>query len=107
MIEVDFSLKGLNTFGVAVSAAAFARFSSVDELTSILHQNQNQLPLYILGGGSNILFTKDCPFLVLKNELLGKEIVAETPESLTIKVGAGEKWHDFVMHAVSNGWGGV
>lgn len=107
MIEVDYSLKGLNTFGVAVSAAAFARFSSVDELTSILDHNQNHLPLYILGGGSNILFTKDCPFLVLKNELLGKEIVAETTESLIIKVGAGEKWHDFVMHAVSNGWGGV
>jgi UDP-N-acetylmuramate dehydrogenase len=107
MIEVGFSLKSLNTFGVAVNAAAFARFSSIHELIAVLKQNNHNLPLYILGGGSNILFTKDCPSLVLKNEMLGKAIVAESDELLTIKVGAGEKWHDFVLYAVSKGWGGI
>jgi len=107
MIEVDFSLKSLNTFGVAVKAAAFARFSTVETLKDILQQNNKQLPLTILGGGSNILFTKNCSDLVLKNEVLGKEIIHESEDSLLIKVGAGEKWHDFVMYTVSNNWGGV
>lgn len=107
MIEQGISLKSLNTFGVAVTATAFSRFSSVAALREVLRQNDKQLPLTILGGGSNMLFTKNCAALVLKNEILGKEIITESDESLTIRVGAGEKWHDFVMHAVANGWGGV
>jgi UDP-N-acetylmuramate dehydrogenase len=87
MIQQNISLKEFNTFGIDVKAKAFARFSSIDELKSILNENEI-LPLFILGGGSNILFTKDVDALVLKNEIAGLEIIDETSETVTLKVGA-------------------
>lgn len=106
MIQQNISLKEFNTFGIDVKAKAFARFSSIDELKSILNENEN-LPLFILGGGSNILFTKDVDALVLKNEIAGLEIIDETSETVTLKVGAGVVWHDFVLYTIENGWSGV
>lgn len=106
MIQQNISLKEFNTFGIDVKAKAFARFSSIDQLKSILNENEN-LPLFILGGGSNILFTKDVDALVLKNEITGLEIIDETSETVTLKVGAGVVWHDFVLYTIENGWSGV
>jgi UDP-N-acetylmuramate dehydrogenase len=106
MIQQNISLKEFNTFGIDVKAKAFARFSSIDQLKSILNENEN-LPLFILGGGSNILFTKDVDALVLKNEIAGLEIIDETSETVTLKVGAGVVWHDFVLYTIENGWSGV
>src|SRR6185369_10864997 len=57
--------------------------------------------------GSNILLTKNYDGLVVKVELLGKEIVREDDNTVTLKVGAGENWHAFVMHCVAQDWGGV
>ncbi|MFN6084216.1 MAG: UDP-N-acetylmuramate dehydrogenase [Fluviicola sp.] len=106
MIQQNISLKEFNTFGIDVKAKAFARFSSIDELKSILNENEI-LPLFILGGGSNILFTKDVDALVLKNEIAGLEIIDETSETVTLKVGAGVVWHDFVLYTIEKGWSGV
>lgn len=106
MIQQNISLKEFNTFGIDVNAKAFARFSTIDQLKSILNENEN-LPLFILGGGSNILFTKDVDALVLKNEITGLEIIDETSETVTLKVGAGVVWHDFVLYTIENGWSGV
>lgn len=61
----------------------------------------------LLGGGSNILFTKPFDGLVLKNEIAGIEVVDETEEHVWVKVGGGVIWHQFVMHAVANNWGGI
>jgi UDP-N-acetylmuramate dehydrogenase len=65
------------------------------------------LPLFILGGGSNILFTKDVDALVLRNELKGISVVSETDETIDLKAGAGEEWHAFVQYCVEKGLGGV
>lgn len=61
----------------------------------------------ILGGGSNVLFTKDYTGLIVKVELRGIEIVAEDDDTVTLKVGAGEVWHDVVQYCVNRNWGGI
>ncbi|MFZ5554859.1 MAG: UDP-N-acetylmuramate dehydrogenase [Bacteroidota bacterium] len=107
-IEENISLKPWNTFGIDVSARYFAAFSSVDELNEILHNKKfRDIPRLILGGGSNILFTKNFDGLVLKNELHGIEPVNETDEHIYVKAAAGEVWHDFVMYCIEKNYAGI
>jgi UDP-N-acetylmuramate dehydrogenase len=106
--EYNKSIQEFTTFAVPVQAEVFCAFSSIDELKEILstekHSKREKL---ILGGGSNMLFTKDFEGLVLKNEISGKEIVKETEKEVFIKAGAGENWHEFVLFCVSKNWGGI
>lgn len=107
MIEHNISLKPYNTFGIDVKAKAFGRFGSLEELNVLLAERDRETPLLILGGGSNILLTKDLPFFVLRNEILGIEVVSETDEEVVMKVGSGVEWHAFVRHTVEQGLGGI
>lgn len=107
MIEHNISLKPYNTFGIDVKAKSFGRFGSLDELKDLLRNRDKETPLFILGGGSNILLTKDLPFFVLKNEISGIEIVNETETHVVVKVGSGVEWHSFVRYTVEKGWGGI
>jgi UDP-N-acetylmuramate dehydrogenase len=104
IIQENISLKSYNTFGIDVSARFFTSFTSVDELREGL--DHSPFPL-ILGGGSNILFTKDFEGLVLKNELKGVEVVKEDDEHIYVKAAAGENWHRFVMFCVENNYAGL
>ncbi len=101
----DFSLLPYNTFGLPARAAHFIEVQSVEELRAALQTDIQ--PRLILGGGSNILFTRDVTGLVIKNSIYGKEIVAATDNEVHLKVGAGENWHAFVCYAVEQGLGGV
>ena len=102
------SLRELNTFGLEVKAKLFAEVVSVEELKGILKEPWfSEVPLFVLGGGSNILFTRDFPGLVLSNCILGKEVIEENEAELILKVGAGENWHELVMYCVERGWGGI
>ena len=107
MIEHNISLKPYNTFGIDVKAKSFGRFGSLDELKDLLQNRDTETPLFILGGGSNVLFTKDLPFFVLKNEISGIEIIDETETNVVVKVGSGVEWHSFVRFTVEQGWGGI
>lgn len=106
MILSNVNLKDYNTFGISVKADKFASFSSIGELNQILNRKENN-PLLVLGGGSNILFTKDFAGLVIKNEIKGFEIITENDEHVYIKSGAGEVWHEFVLHCITNNYGGI
>lgn len=106
MIQQHVNLKAFNTFGISVVAEHFARFETTSELQAILKQAGKQ-ELLILGGGSNLLLTKDVKALVLKNEIKGIEIMQEDETSLIIRVGAGEVWHDFVRYCVDRNYAGV
>lgn len=110
-IHEHFSLKNYNTFGVDVSANYFAEVSTVEELTEILKnaptlQRSNSKTLF-LGGGSNILFTKDFEGWVIKLNLKGisEEILDENHVLVTAK--AGENWHEFVQFCLSKNYGGL
>jgi UDP-N-acetylmuramate dehydrogenase len=104
-IQQNISLRPYNTFGIDVAAKAFATFTSVDELAEGLGYPANDK--LILGGGSNILFTKDFDGLVLKNELKGIETVSEDGDHYYVKAAAGENWHRFVMFCVEKGYAGL
>lgn len=106
MIENNISLKQFNTFQIDVSAKHFAAFRTLENLETVLKEKSKEKFL-ILGGGSNILFTKDFDGLVLKNEIRGIEEIHEDENFIYLKVGAGENWHQFVRHAVRKNWGGI
>jgi UDP-N-acetylmuramate dehydrogenase len=107
-IEKNKSLLPYNTFKMDVKADQFVAFNSVSSLQKLLliPEIKNQ-PKLILGGGSNVLLTADFLGTVLKNEIVGIEVIQEDEQFVFVKVGAGESWHHFVMHAVEQGWGGV
>ena len=104
----NFSLKPYNTFSIYATAKDFASFSSQDKLTEILHHSSYSCnDTLILGGGSNLLFTRNYDGLVLKNEIKGIETVKEDDSHIWVKAGAGESWHGFVLHCIANHLAGV
>lgn len=107
-IQQNISLKPFNTFGIDTTAKYFAQFSTLIELEELLSEQKFMpSPLLILGGGSNILLTKDFDGLVAKNEMYGITIVNETSSHYFVKAGAGENWHSFVLYCIQNGFAGI
>ncbi len=110
-IQKNISLKPYNTFAVNAKAKYFSTFSSVNELEELLKTTNDKRRTInnklILGGGSNILFTKDFDGLVLKNELKGIELIKEDENHYYVKAAAGENWHEFVMHCIKHNYAGV
>jgi len=104
--QKDVSLLPYNTFGIDVKSKKFVSVRSTDELKAVLNQNQEKR-LLVLGGGSNLLLTKDFEGLTLRIENRGIEIVQEEQRSAKVKVAAGENWHDFVLWCLDNDLGGV
>jgi UDP-N-acetylmuramate dehydrogenase len=98
-LSYNVSLKSYNTFGIDVKAEKFACIASTEDVLKAISIIDNQ-PLLILGGGSNLLFTKDFPGLVLLNQLKGFEICEETDNHSWVKSGAGENWHSFVIQCI-------
>ena len=105
-LQHNISLRPFNTFGINVYAQSFASFTALEELLVLLEENPGKEP-FILGGGSNILFTKDVNGLVLKNDIRGIEVVASNDEYVFVKAGAGENWHGFVQYCIRHGYAGV
>ena len=104
----NYPLLNLNTFGLNIKAKYFTSINTVNELIEIKKTNEfNDLELLVLGGGSNILFTKDFDGLVILNNIKGKEIIVQNHHSVFLKIGAGENWHELVMYCVDKGWGGI
>lgn len=101
-------LQSYNTFGINATAKYFASFSTVEELKTLLaNKHAGKSKPLILGGGSNMLFTKDVDGLVLKNELKGIELVKEDTHHFYVKAAAGENWHQFVMHCIRHNYAGL
>ena len=105
LIQENFSLKKINTFSIDVSAKEFAIFSNVNELETLLEISKK--PHLVIGGGSNILFTKNFNGLVLKNEIGGIKIIKEEDDYVYIKAGAGVGWHEFVIYCIERNFAGA
>ena len=105
-IEQNISLRQYNTFGIDAKAKLFATFSNQDQLLELLTPGP-RTPILILGGGSNVLFTKHFDGLVLKNEIKGIEIIKEDSNHVYVKVGAGENWHELVKYTIQRNWAGL
>ena len=105
-IKNNYSLEKSNTFGLDVASEFFYIVKSLRELKIVLRENKTK-KITILGGGSNILFTKFLDGLCLKIDLKGIDVVEENKNNVVVKVMAGENWHDFVKWSVNKGFGGV
>jgi UDP-N-acetylmuramate dehydrogenase len=108
IIRENYSLKSLNTFGIKVDAKYFAEVASVQDIIEINKIIlEKRIPFLVLGGGSNILFTKDFEGIVIKIGLKGIEVVEEDAGHYYIKARAGENWDDFVKYCVDRNYGGL
>ncbi|MAS51588.1 MAG: UDP-N-acetylenolpyruvoylglucosamine reductase [Flavobacteriales bacterium] len=108
MIESDVSLKNFNTFGIDVSSKLFSQAENEDHVRNVIQSTEfMRNSSLILGGGSNLLFTKNFDGIVLRNHIQGIEVIEETKEYVLVKVGGGVVWHDFVLHCIKKGWHGV
>ncbi|MFV0607241.1 MAG: UDP-N-acetylmuramate dehydrogenase [Niabella sp.] len=104
----NISLKKYNSFGIAVNASFFTEVATKEDLKEALRFAANKnFPSLVLGGGSNVLFTKNYPGLVIKNNLPGIEVVKEDENHIYINVGAGVTWHHFVLYCINNNYAGV
>lgn len=111
-IEKNISLKTYNTFGINVYSHEYACFDSIENLEELLGideqiKNNQQSSILILGGGSNLLFIRDFNGLILKNEVKGIRIIKEDDHHIYIQAGAGENWHQFVLHCIEHNLAGV
>ena len=106
-IQENISLKSMNTFGLESTASHFVEVSTEEETLLALSEKGNYKDLFILGGGSNVLLSQDFDGLVIKVSSKGFEVIDESDDDVTVKVGAGEVWHDTVLNCIERGWAGI
>ena len=102
----NISLKPFNSFGIDVLTKYFAECSTTEELKELVAQF-NAEKMLLLGGGSNILFTKNFDGAVIRNNLKGIQLINEDKEYYYVKAQAGENWHGFVKYCIDHNYAGV
>ncbi|MBQ4277918.1 MAG: UDP-N-acetylmuramate dehydrogenase [Bacteroidaceae bacterium] len=95
-----------NTFHIPATADRYVEYTSVEELQDIIPTLQGR-PFLHIGGGSNLLFTRNYEGTIIHSRILGAETVEEDADTIQLRVGSGEVWDDFVAHCVSHGWYGA
>ena len=107
-IDAGVNLKPYNTFGLPAVAKTLVRITSDADVRRVVDDKAlGRAPKFILGGGSNIILTRDMPQVVLKVEVRGMRLVEERADAWIVEAGAGESWHDFVAFTLANGWPGL
>jgi UDP-N-acetylmuramate dehydrogenase len=107
-IEHDVSLQAFNTFGLNARARHYLRVTSADQLEQLRGDTSlRSLGRFVLGGGSNVLLTRDVEALVLHMAIEGRDIVGERDGKVLVRAGAGEAWHAFVDYTLAQGLGGL
>ncbi|MEO7937970.1 MAG: UDP-N-acetylmuramate dehydrogenase [Burkholderiaceae bacterium] len=108
LVEKNVPLQPYNTFRIVAKAYSLVRVTSVDDLLQVIADPElASQPMFVLGGGSNIVLTGDVKPLVLKMEILGKRVLEETDKGVVIEVGAGEGWHALVQWTLDHGYPGL
>lgn len=107
-VKKNISLKAYNTFGVDVKASHFVEVHSISDIQKVYNNPEfSSLDKLILGGGSNLLFTKDWNGLVIHNKISGAKITGETNNYALIEAGSGIIWHQLVEFAIKHNLGGI
>lgn len=104
--SINKDLQPLNTFGIKAKADYYGAFSSIAALQSMLQELPTERHL-ILGGGSNMLLTKDFKGTILHNRIEGIQVIEENTDFVWVKSGGGVVWHDFVLYCIEKNWGGI
>ncbi|MBQ1654963.1 MAG: UDP-N-acetylmuramate dehydrogenase, partial [Bacteroidales bacterium] len=102
-LENDYNLKKLNTFGIEARCKTFFEYSTDEELFDFirLHKNDSDFKFFVLGGGSNVLFTKDFDGTIIHPATKGRKIVYETADNIFVEAQAGEIWDEFVEWCIT------
>jgi UDP-N-acetylmuramate dehydrogenase len=107
-VQAGVSLKPFNSFGVDVAARLFAEaHSDADVREALAYAAGQDVPLLVIGGGSNLLLTDDIDALVLRMASQGIRLLSDDGERVVIEAEAGEPWHPFVQHTLAQGWSGL
>ena len=107
-VEAGVSLKPYNTFGLPAVAQTLVRIRSDADVRQVVdHPLLGRAPKFVLGGGSNIVLTRDMPQVVLKVEVAGMRLAGERSDAFIVEAGAGESWHALVMWTLANGLPGL
>ena len=106
-ISSNFSLKHYNTFNIDVRSDKFISINSEDQLIDFLSQHKGEENIFFLGGGSNVLFSKDYNGTIIHISIKGKKIIEELDDKIIIEVSSGENWHEFVKWSIENNYGGI
>jgi UDP-N-acetylmuramate dehydrogenase len=107
-IEAGVSLKPYNTFGLPAVAQQLVRITGDADVRRVVdHPQFGRAPKFVLGGGSNIILTRDMPQLVLKVEVPGIRLVDERADAWIVEAGAGEDWHGLVAWTLAHGFPGL
>ncbi|WP_397452019.1 UDP-N-acetylmuramate dehydrogenase [Pseudomonas sp. NA-150] len=107
-VQSAVSLKPFNTFGVDVQARLFAEAHSDDDVREALaYSAAHQLPLLVIGGGSNLLLTADIQALVLRMASRGVRVLSDNGQRVIVEAEAGETWHPFVLWSLEQGLSGL
>ena len=106
MIRKNISLKKYNSFNIDVNAKEFVEVNSKDELIEIANKTKDKNVLY-LGGGSNILFTRDFDGIVIHINIKGVQFEKTNSDETVVQANAGENWNDFVEFCIKNNLGGI
>ena len=102
------SLRDHNSFGLPAVAQTLVRITSEADVRRVVdHPEYGLARQFILGGGSNVVLTRDLDAVVLKVEIAGRRLVEESPEGRLVEFGAGESWHGAVAGTIANGWPGL
>ncbi|MBO4550081.1 MAG: UDP-N-acetylmuramate dehydrogenase [Bacteroidaceae bacterium] len=99
-----------NTFGIDVEAGILATYDSEEALRKVItfiHENYAELPVLLIGSGSNLLFLSDYEGIVLKSNINGVRLIKETQDEVLVEVGSGEICDEFIAQALQNGWYGM
>lgn len=105
-ITHNISLKPYNTFGIDAKAKHFVSVSTTEELIKVLERSEYPEKL-ILGGGSNMLLTKNQDLLVVHINIKGISVISEDSDTVLVKANAGENWHEFVLWCINKDFGGI
>jgi UDP-N-acetylmuramate dehydrogenase len=108
-LQQNVDLLPYNTFHIPALARLFSVIKNNTDLAEVIQlSKQREInQKFVLGGGSNILLTKNIDGIVIKNDIGGIELIQEDEEHVYLRVGAGENWHQFVMYCVQNNYAGV
>ncbi len=108
VVEQRASLRDFNTFGLPALAQTLVRVASDADVRRVVdHPQFGVAPKFVLGGGSNVVLTRDVAAVVVKVEVRGRRLVEERPDAWIVEAGAGEPWPEFVAWTLAQGWPGL
>jgi UDP-N-acetylmuramate dehydrogenase len=106
-IEQNKDISALNTFGIRVKAEQYVEVNTVEEVLTLIKQGVFESDFLILGGGSNVLFTRDVNGTLVRNQITGISVLEDNKHDVLLHIGAGENWHETVLYCVEKGWAGI